>query len=360
MVGFIERAGLEGLLATLSGRGYRVIGPTVLDGAVVLTDIEHASELPWGVGEEQDAGRYRLTERADGRAFGFSHGPDSAKRYLFPARERLATIRQDEGRPTVDTEPTDERPLAFIGLRACDLAAISVQDRVFVPWDPTYSARRSEAFIVSVDCAAPASTCFCTSMGTGPTAQTGFDLTLTELDGGFLVRAGTPAGTAVLSELPTRQATVAERRAGTAQAAEARSAIQRTLDTDELPELLAASRQHPEWASIAQICLACGNCTAVCPTCFCHDVTDEPSLVPGEGTRTREWASCFSEEFSHIVGGSVRKTRDARYRQWLSHKFGTWVEQFGTSGCVGCGRCITWCPVGIDVTRELATIRRTS
>jgi ferredoxin len=357
---FVDRAGFEALLVRLSREGYRLIGPTVRDGAIVLEEIDGTADLPWGVGEEQEAGRYRLTERDDDRAFAFAHGPDSAKRFLFPPRERFASIRATADDLTVETPEPEERPLAFVGLRPCDVAAIAVQDRVFVPWDPAYTARRKDAFILTVDCAEPASTCFCTSMGTGPVATAGFDLALTELDDGFLARTGTPGGETLLRAISSRPATARHRAAATIQAARAREAIERSVDTEDLPAVLAGARRHPAWEAVAEICLACGNCTAVCPTCFCHDVTDQPSLVPGEAERTREWASCFSEEFSHIVGGSVRRSRDARYRQWLSHKFGTWVEQFGTSGCVGCGRCITWCPVGIDVTRELAAIRGTS
>ena len=95
----------------------------------------------------------------------------------------------------------------------------------------------------------------------------------------------------------------------------------------------------------------------VCPTCFCHDLSDEISLDGLRAARTREWASCFSEEFSHMSFGEVRSSPRSRYRQWLTHKFASWIDQFGTSGCVGCGRCVTWCPVGIDVTEEIAAIR---
>ncbi|MBV8527642.1 MAG: 4Fe-4S dicluster domain-containing protein, partial [Candidatus Dormibacteraeota bacterium] len=106
----------------------------------------------------------------------------------------------------------------------------------------------------------------------------------------------------------------------------------------------------------AQRCLACGNCTMQCPTCFCSDLVDEPDVVAGDA-RVRRWASCFEQDYSHIHGGSVRTSTRARYRQWLTHKLGTWWEQFGTSGCVGCGRCIAWCPVGIDITDEVRALR---
>ena len=131
----------------------------------------------------------------------------------------------------------------------------------------------------------------------------------------------------------------------------------RALDTSDLPDLLYRNRAHPRWQDVAARCLACANCTNVFPTCFCHDVVDGVSLSGDEATRTREWSSCFGGEYSWAAGEVVRPTHAGRYRQWLTHKFASWIDQFGTSGCIGCGRCITWCPVGIDVTEEIAAIR---
>ena len=131
----------------------------------------------------------------------------------------------------------------------------------------------------------------------------------------------------------------------------------RSLDPTDLRGLLARNLEHPRWDDVATRCLSCTNCTLVCPTCFCSSVEDVTDLA-GEGAeRNRVWDSCFSVDHSYIHGGSIRPSGRSRYRQWLTHKFGTWHDQFGTSGCVGCGRCITWCPVAIDVTEELAAIR---
>jgi len=355
-VRFIDRAGFDGLLAELRARGYRLIGPAVRDGVIVLDEIDGAIDLPVGVHEEQEAGRYRTEPAGAGRIFGFAHGPDSAKRFLFPAREvTQATTRT--GRSLTVVPPEDDGPpLAFVGLRSCDLHAVLVQDRVLMP-DPGYRRRRTAAFFVGVNCAEPGATCFCVSTGTGPRCTVGFDLALTELDGGFLMETGTPLGGDVLAAIPSRPAAEAEVAEAAAVSKGAEASMGRRLETDGLRELLYRNRTASRWASLAERCLACGNCTAVCPTCFCTDVVDTADLTGKAATRTREWASCFSAEFGHTAGGDVRTGRDARYRQWLTHKFGSWIDQFGTSGCVGCGRCITWCPVGIDVTKELAAIR---
>jgi sulfhydrogenase subunit beta (sulfur reductase) len=358
---FVDRSGLERLLEDLVDRGYRLIGPTVRDGAIVLDEISSSDELPRGMGEEQEAGRYRVVFRADDRWFGFAHGPDSAKRFLFPAREVLGTAARDDGGLRIDHAALeDERPIAFVGIRSCDLHAVAVHDRVFLEGpapDPAYDRRRRDAVFVAVNCEFPGGTCFCASMETGPRCTRGFDVALTELDGGFVAEAGTELGAELLLASGAREASPAEQRSDREVTERATGAMGRNLETGDLPELLYRNRLHPRWLEVGDRCLACGNCTSACPTCFCHDVVDTTDILGTTATRTREWASCFSDEFSHTVGGDVRTARSSRYRQWLTHKFASWIDQFGTSGCVGCGRCITWCPVGIDVTEEIAAIR---
>ena len=133
----------------------------------------------------------------------------------------------------------------------------------------------------------------------------------------------------------------------------------REMPGDDVPALLMRNLEHPRWAEVAGRCLTCANCTMVCPTCFCTSVEETSDLTGQESGRTRRWDSCFTMDFSYIHGGSVRSSASSRYRQWMTHKLATWVGQFGTSGCVGCGRCITWCPVGIDITEEVRAIRDT-
>ncbi len=268
-------------------------------------------------------------------------------------------------RPTVEEEPLDETPLAFIGVRACELHAIEIQDRVFLGGahvDRDYAARRDGAFLVAVNCFEPGGTCFCASMGTGPKVESGYDLALTELLDGehrFLVEAGTERGAEVLAELPGRRQPTGDLDAAAASVESAAGRMGRTMETFDLRDLLARNLEHPRWDDVAERCLTCGNCTLVCPTCFCSAVEDETDLSGGEAERWRVWDTCFSVDYSYIHGGSIRPSDRSRYRQWMTHKLGTWHDQFGSSGCVGCGRCITWCPVGIDITEEVAAIRAT-
>ena len=357
-------ASLQALMDALAASKYEILGPRVRDGAIVYDKIADVSELPAGWTERQEAGRYRLERRDDTALFGFSVGPHSWKRFLHPPIETLWTARH--GKAGLEVEAPDEPTpkFAFIGVRACEIHAIAIQDRVFLegPYpDRGYRLRRQDAFIVAVNCGQAGATCFCVSMQTGPKVESGFDLALTELlDHGrheFLVEIGSDAGAELLAKIPHRPA--ADDELAAAEAVVARTAAQmgRRLETDGLKELLQGNLNHPRWDQVAERCLSCGNCTMVCPTCFCTTVEDHSDLTGQSAERVRKWDSCFSLDFSYVHGGSVRKTARSRYRQWMTHKLASWIDQFGTSGCVGCGRCITWCPVGIDITEEAAALR---
>jgi ferredoxin len=365
MPSVVQPDALESILRALRERGFRVLGPTVRDGAIVYDDLESADDLPVGWTDEQAPGSYRLAQRQDEARFGYAVGPHSWKQFLFPPRLRLWRGHREEGQLTIETEERDEPPLALVGVRACELHGIAVQDRVLLGGtyvDGDYEARRTDAFIVAVNCFEPGGTCFCTSMGTGPKVEAGYDLALTELLDGqhrFLVEVGSERGAEVLAGIPQGEADAADLAAAAATVAGAEERMGRRLETTDLRDLLERNLEHPRWDDVASRCLTCGNCTMVCPTCFCTSVEDHTDLTGQEAERVRLWDSCYSVDHSYIHGGAIRPSGRSRYRQWLTHKFGTWHDQFGESGCIGCGRCITWCPVGIDVTEELAAIRAT-
>ncbi len=362
----IDLAGLGELLERLKASGYQLIGPVVRDGALVYTEVSGVEDLPAGWTDAQGPGSYRLRRRDDRAIFGFASGPQGWKPFLFPPILRLWDAQRQNGDLRVAADEVEIGLRAFIGVRACDLHAIAVQDRVFLggPFpDPTYKARREGVFIVAVNCGQAGGTCFCASMGTGPKATAGFDLALTEIiDGGhrFLVEVGTARGAEILDGVPHRPADGADGEAAAQVVAEAAAQMGRSLDTRDIKELLYRNLEHPRWQEVAARCLTCGNCTMVCPTCFCTTVDDLTDLAGDHAERWRRWDSCFSLEFSYVHGGSIRASAASRYRQWLTHKLATWIDQFGTSGCVGCGRCITWCPVGIDITEEVRAIRETA
>jgi sulfhydrogenase subunit beta (sulfur reductase) len=357
---YLARADLQVLFDLLREDGRLLIGPTVADGSIVYDEITSVDELPRGWGDEQAPGRYRLLERGDERLFGYVVGPTAWKKWTFPALVPLTRATRAGQEVTFEREQETAPKLAFLGARACEIAALGIQDRVLIGTefiDPDYMARRADVFVVAVQCTTSASTCFCTSMGTGPEVSDGFDLSLTELDTGFLVDAGTPAGKAVLERLPLRAASAAEQYGVAATVAAVRARIGDPVQTDGIHDRLLAQLDHPRWAQVAERCITCGNCTLACPTCFCTSVTQTTDLTGANAIAKRSWDSCFSPGFARVAGGSFRSRPRDRYRQWLTHKFATWWDQFGTSGCVGCGRCITWCPVGIDLTEEAAALR---
>jgi ferredoxin len=364
----IERDDLDALIAALSARGYTVVGPTVRDGAIVYDEIAATDDLPVGWTDEQDAGHYRLRPRDDQAVFGFAVGPHSWKRYQLPPETRLwrARLGEDGSLTDLAAPPAAPARYAFLGARSCELHAMGILDRVLhggAHPDPARRARPDDVFVVAVQCGEAGGTCFCVSMGTGPTAEAGFDLALTEVvgDGGhvFVAEVGSARGAEVLADVPHRPAAAPERDA--AHAAHARAATQmgRELDVTDIKAVLYRNYEHPRWDEVAERCLTCGNCTMVCPTCFCTTVEDVTDLDGAHVERHERWDSCFTVDHSHIHGGAVRGSARARYRQWMTHKLATWIDQFGSSGCVGCGRCITWCPVGIDITEEARAIRET-
>jgi ferredoxin len=360
----LDLAALRNLIAVLRDDGRQVIGPRVEQQTIVLGPVHDVDDLPAGVRDEQAPGRYRLRAGETPRLFGFASPVQGWKRYLHPPSEVLWRARRRGHGFGIEEVVTDEPGYALLGVRACDLRALSILDRVLggdQGADPRYHWRRQRAFVIAVTCSHPGATCFCASMGAGPSVEDDHDVLLTELVDVdrhvFVARAGSAAGEAMLGRVPSEAADARDVAAAEAVVAEAKASMGRTMP-ERVETILRDNLDHARWADVAERCLACGNCTMVCPTCFCASVEDRCDLTGVVAERWRCWDSCFSLEFSYVHGGSIRRSTLARYRQWMTHKLSFWHEQFGSSGCVGCGRCITWCPVGIDITEEATAIQQ--
>jgi ferredoxin len=357
----LDGPGLEAILGELRRLGHTVLGPVRRGAAIGLGELRSLADLPAGWGDEQAPGRYRLRRRDDDAWFGWAVGPDSWRRVLTPPSEVLWRARRDGRGFEVVDEPVEPRPLALVGVRPCDLSAIGIQQRV-VATSPEPDRRIPAPFVAVVECGAPAATCFCASTGDGPgvAEDAAVDLVLTELvepDRHVLVaRARSELGAEVLAAADGAPADDTDLDAAATVVRDAAASQVRALPDVAACRSLADRPEHPRWVDVAGRCLSCGSCTLVCPTCFCASIADHTDLGGDEAWREARWDSCFSLDHSFIHGGSIRHQLPARYRQWLTHKVATWWDQFGTSGCVGCGRCLTWCPAAIDLTEEVAAI----
>jgi ferredoxin len=356
--GFLPRGELQRLLDLLGERGYRCLGPVAADDSIVYRTLSRVAELPRGLIQIQQPGRYRLLEGDGERLFAWANGPQALKPLLFAPEEPLwRAERGPDGRLEFSPLLPEPEPLAVLGVRACDLAALALLDRHFLQRpepDPWYERRRRALLLIGVDCSHPADTCFCVSTGDGPALASGFDLGLSEIEDGFLVTPGSAVGSRLAADLGLKAAAGAQLEAANAALMTAAAAQTRALPGRHLRDPLFGQLDHGCWQAVAERCLACGNCTAVCPTCFCF--TEHSELGPDRADQQRRWGSCFSGEHGAVHGRAVRESICARYRQWVTHKLAGWHDQYGRSGCVGCGRCLSWCPVAIDLTAEVAAI----
>jgi len=352
------------LVPLLANLGYTVVGPTLHDGTITYGEIYETADLPIGWTDIQEAGTYRVERRNDDAYFGYRVGPQTLRRFLSPPHQTLLTIEHHETGLSFHPEPVPDGRFAFLGVRACDIAAVQIQDKVLAgePFsDPRYVAARSRSLTIGVNCSEAGATCFCASMGSGPRCTEGYDLVVTEVvrEGrhDFMVEAGTDLGQGVLGRLEGRPMTSSDSIEIDEIIEDTTRHMGRSMLADETRELLTRNLDHAMWESIGERCLSCANCTLVCPTCFCS-TTDDATDLTGTAVRQRRWDSCFNLDFTNLHGHPVRSSPAARYRQWMTHKLAYWYDQFGTSGCVGCGRCITWCPVGIDITHEIEELQK--
>ncbi|MGB9663788.1 MAG: 4Fe-4S dicluster domain-containing protein [Ignavibacteria bacterium] len=357
----------DNLIKKLKEKGYKTIGPTIQNGAIIYSEINSSEDFPIGFTDVQKPGFYRLEQTDNGAYFNFVVGPQSWKKFLYPSIQKLFTIYNQNNKLEIEREEVPQIKYAFIGIRSCEINSIEIQDRVFFGGEyqnNRYKDLRKNALIVAVNCSKAEANCFCTSMGTGPEVKSGYDILLTEIlnssEHFFIIEAGSEKGEEIIEELNTKEASEADLSAKKKVIQNTISQIQKFLDTENLKDILLKNLESPLWDEVAKRCLACGNCTMVCPTCFCMTVEDYTDLQKTKAERIQKWDSCFTLEYSYIHGGSIRVSIGSRYRQWLTHKLASWHEQFGTSGCVGCGRCITWCPVGIDITEEASRIKKAS
>jgi len=281
------------------------------------------------------------------------------KKMFHPPRETLFHFSRENGF-SANQETEKSGRLLLVGVHACDLNAILRLDKFFTEEfrDPQYLSRRESSAIVALNCTEIGENCFCHSMGTGPECSAGFDLSMTDLGGRYLVEIGTEVGRRMLHSLELPKANEGDLEQKRSRLAHAKESFKKFIDKEGLADEAARSFDHPIWKELGAIDLSCGSCSLVCPTCYCYDVLDRIDLQLQHGERLRELDSCQLLEYASVaLGGNFRSERKDRMRQWMLCKLRYTGEEHGFSGCVGCGRCIGACTVHIDITRVAARIR---
>lgn len=285
------------------------------------------------------------------------------KKFFHSPRETLFLFTKEDG--FTFQEAKIEEKIILFGIHPCDVNAILRLDKIFSEdfEDPYYLGRRKNTIIVALNCIEPRENCFCSSMGTGPYLEKGYDILLTDIGEKYLVEIGSDVGKSILNGLKLKEARENDFTEKNRRLKIAKGKIKKFVDATNLAEIARANMNNKIWADLAEKgiersfpCLSCGLCSLVCPTCYCYEVYDLIDISLKKGERRRELDSCQLLEYGEVAGGNFRKDRKNRIRHWMMCKFGAAAGGISSS-CVGCGRCIKACPAGIDITKIVRKIR---
>ena len=335
----LKKERLEGFLEGLL-QDCLVFGPVKKDDLLLLDRIESTKDLVLGQGNTMN----------------------SVKDALFPQTERFFAYRHGEKGVEIDRPSAEERSLVLFGVRPCDAQGLLLLDRVFggARPDPYYCNKRDKTVIIGMACKTPDPACFCLALGGGPCSIKGSDLLLIDIGDQYLVKAGTPKGMAFFQDKAFEDADdkiIAKASLVESEAEESmnREALGQIGVGKALEKRLETLFNDPIWDGITESCLGCGVCTYLCPTCHCFDILDESAQSAGE--RIRVWDSCQFPLFTRQASGfNPRPSSRERFRQRIMHKFCYLPKNENLPGCVGCGRCVTKCPVNLDIREVIQKI----
>jgi formate hydrogenlyase subunit 6/NADH:ubiquinone oxidoreductase subunit I len=325
------REWMDGLLD-----GNSVIAPVDEDGVVLFRPITSAEQAV-----VEPSGKTRW----------------SPKEFLFPRSEALYRYDYTGGTVQLEDPPLPEKPQVLFAVRSCDSAGLVRLDEIFLSGtvDRLYAARRESTTVVTAACAAADPECFCTAVGYSPVGEEGSDVQLVPLENGWLLRVLTDKGGELVGDPGDgwARATAEDGNRIPDLEKEVAGQIERSPVNREWSQVLEDGFEHGAWDRLAQHCLGCSVCAYVCPSCSCFDMNHEGNAWCGE--QCRSWDACTFPLFTHHASGhNPRETKQERYRQRVLHKFAFKEDGDQPFRCVGCGRCVSLCPAGLDIVNTVA------
>jgi ferredoxin len=336
---YIAREKFPGVVEQLMGR-YRVFGPVFQGQYHEFAQVKQAGD-------------------AD---LNYVNTKLSPKGLFHPQADKMFTFSLDKNDPeagVLKEAPQDYSERVILGVRPCDARAFKLDDVNFNTGDikdPWWVKRRDSSTLVGLACNAPCSTCFCTSVGSGPFDTAGLDVLLVDVGDGYVAHSITKKGEELLVGLQGEAAPedAPLKIEGLKKAAEA--SLGNAFDVESFTKKnMLDLFNDPLWEEVQFSCINCGTCTFVCPTCWCFDIQDE--VTEEKGVRMRLWDACMFPLFTfHGSGHNPRAQKLQRVRQRFMHKLKYYPDKYGDGvACVGCGRCVKACPVNIDI-RQVARL----
>jgi len=309
--------------------------------------------------KEGDLINFKVVDKFDNLVMDYPKTVKSPKEFLFPQTELLCSYKFNGKDVDIVTEDIKDRKRVLVGIHPCDVKAILILDKLF-DWDyrdEHYFARRENTLLISLTCQSPDWSCFCTSIEGSPHGKEGTDVHITDMGDSYYVETKSPKGEALIKGQSSLFSEASEEDKKKVEDLEKQvtAKLPGKIDTGKIKENLDHVFEHKVWDTVSAKCVHCGACAYLCPTCHCFDITDEGNYE--EGKKFRCWDACMAGHFTRMAGGhNPRNAVKTRYRQRIYHKFNYYKKNFDTIACVGCGRCITECPTGMDLVKTLQTL----
>jgi len=285
----------------------------------------------------------------------------SPKDLFFPQTEDVFRFSTEGKEFEVKEKHSPSSKKVIFGLRACDIRSLRLLDLVFAEGeyrDEAYTGRRNKNILITWSCTEPEETCFCTSFDSDPGRPEFGDILAIDLKDGLILEAQSEVGEEILDKADDLLRSAVQNQIKKAERLqlEAKDKVALEVGLDNIKNELSDRFDDPIYEKYASRCLGCGICTYLCPTCHCYDLESE--TWGQEGLRYRCWDSCMFSNYTRLAGGeNPRPTKTERLRNRFLHKLQYFPEMYEQYGCTGCGRCLKYCPVSVDITKFIRQIK---